>query len=107
MFKFDYHVHTQYSHDSTVSLEDYCLRAIELGLNELGFSDHLDLDPKDPGCGYFDWRKFSDDFSIAKGKFDGQITLRKGIEITYQEEFRDTIEETVGSGEFDYTMSGI
>lgn len=107
MFKYDYHVHTRYSHDSDVNLDDYCLKAVGLGIDELGFSDHLDLDPRDPGCGYYDWKRFGEDFAEIKARFSSQITLKKGIEITYQEEFRGLIEKIVSEGSYDYTLSGI
>ncbi len=42
----DYHVHTYYSDDSTYPMEDVVLKAIELGLNEICFTDHVDYGVK-------------------------------------------------------------
>lgn len=42
----DYHVHPDYSIDACpVKIRDYCQRAVELGLAEICFTTHLELDP--------------------------------------------------------------
>lgn len=38
----DYHVHTEYSDDSTYPMESVVTDAIELGLDEICFTDHVD-----------------------------------------------------------------
>ena len=38
----DYHLHTQFSDDSTEPMENQVKRAIELGLDEICFTDHVD-----------------------------------------------------------------
>lgn len=38
----DYHVHCEYSDDSQTPIADQVNRAIELGLSELCFTDHVD-----------------------------------------------------------------
>ena len=38
----DYHVHTYYSHDSSCPMADMIERALELGIDELCFTDHVD-----------------------------------------------------------------
>ena len=40
----DYHIHTRYSSDSTEEPENIIRHAIELGLDEICFTDHTDLD---------------------------------------------------------------
>ena len=38
----DYHVHTKFSDDSVYPMEDVVKDAIELGLDEICFTDHVD-----------------------------------------------------------------
>ena len=45
MVPLDYHIHTRFSTDSQSEPEDLCRRAIELGLPEIGFSEHWDVGP--------------------------------------------------------------
>jgi len=42
----DYHVHPDYSIDaSPVKIREYCQKALELGLAEICFTTHIELDP--------------------------------------------------------------
>ena len=42
MFLEDYHVHTEFSDDSTCPMENQVEKAIEIGLKEICFTDHVD-----------------------------------------------------------------
>jgi histidinol-phosphatase (PHP family) len=42
----DLHVHPDYSIDASSSIEDYCKRAGQIGLQIIGFSTHYDINPK-------------------------------------------------------------
>ncbi len=41
----DHHIHPDYSYDATGSVDDYCLAAINIGLQEICFTTHYDADP--------------------------------------------------------------
>ena len=43
MFKADYHVHTAFSCDSEVPMEEMIKTGINKGLTEIAFTDHVDL----------------------------------------------------------------
>lgn len=54
----DYHLHSEFSDDSRESMENQIARAIELGLDEMCFTDHVDYGIKkdwDDPCG-IQWR---------------------------------------------------
>jgi histidinol-phosphatase (PHP family) len=55
--RFDYHVHTRFSHDGRFEPEAFIARAKELGLEELCFTEHIELDTCPP------WEYTSADFS--------------------------------------------
>ena len=44
MRRIDYHMHTFFSTDSEGNPEEYIKKAIELGLDEICFTDHYDVD---------------------------------------------------------------
>ena len=54
----DYHVHCEFSDDSVYPMVDVCADAVDLGLDELCFTDHVDYGIKpdveeyrlDPSC---------------------------------------------------------
>ena len=48
----DYHVHTDNSFDGKVSMAEQCEKAIEIGLKEIVFTEHYDLNPNDKSKGF-------------------------------------------------------
>jgi len=42
----DYHVHTQHSIDASGTISEYCEQAIRIGLDEICFTNHCELDPR-------------------------------------------------------------
>ena len=94
---FDYHVHTAFSDDSSYPMSDCILDAIDLGIDEICFTDHVDYGIK------LDWDQ-SKKFKRVNGQlmanvdyplyfqtishyqrlFKGQITLKKGLEFGVQ-----------------------
>jgi histidinol phosphatase-like PHP family hydrolase len=45
----DMHVHTHYSCDSQASMNSYCAKAVETGVDTICFTDHVDFNPHDDG----------------------------------------------------------
>ena len=49
----DYHMHTNFSDDSTYEMEEAVKKAISIGLNEICFTEHVDHGVKtDLNCDY-------------------------------------------------------
>lgn len=83
---FDYHVHSEFSNDipkgkgSTV--RELCLKAIELGIEDLAITDHYDID----GCldGYFVPLDFENERKAvfeAKEEFKDKLNVVVGLEL--------------------------
>ena len=87
----DLHVHTHHSCDSEVKIEEYCEKAIQLGLKYICFTDHVDFNKNDSGYGYYNAGKFFDEYSKAKDKFSDKLNILSGIEFAephiYKKEF--------------------
>ena len=43
----DYHVHSENSGDSSVSMPSVCAAALDAGLAEICFTEHIDFEPTD------------------------------------------------------------
>jgi histidinol-phosphatase (PHP family) len=105
----DYHVHTSFS-DGDDEPRAYVERALQLGLTELGFSDHLT-----PPClgddGYYGIRQGGiDDYvegvrTIAAAYPELSVLL--GIEVDYLPEAADETLATIASYPFDYALCSI
>jgi len=89
----DMHVHTRNSCDSPVSMEVYCLRAIEKGVDILCFTDHLDLNPVDECYGHYVAEKQFREFEEVKEKYGNRLTLMCGIEFGDPHIYRDILAE--------------
>ncbi|MEP6755797.1 MAG: histidinol-phosphatase HisJ family protein [Chthonomonadales bacterium] len=100
----DYQVHSFRSHDGLATIREQCLRAVELGLDEIGFTEHKDFDPLDPVVIHFDYDLYGKEIEAARSEFDGQLIIRKGIEIDYQRWFEDEIGLYLRQHQFDFVM---
>lgn len=93
----DYHVHTDYSDDSCYLMEDVVKDAIEMGMTEICFTDHVDYGVKD------DWQE-GEEYLVGKNtlirnvpyeryfkelrelqeKYQGKIAIKAGLEFGMQ-----------------------
>ena len=103
----DYHVHSNQSCDGKSSISEMCQKAIELGIEEIGFSEHVDFEPKDWGFGYFNYERYNSEIKNAKESFGNRLVIRKGVEIDYQRCFEDDIMEWLQDKEFDFIIGSV
>ena len=103
----DYHVHTEFSDDSTEKMEDQVLQGIRIGLNEICFTDHVDYGIKKDwdqeaefqyrggdGIGTskdelspmanVNYPLYFAETERLKRKYGSQITIRSGLEFGIQ-----------------------
>ena len=91
----DYHVHSRYSDDSCYPMEDCVKDAIDMGMDEICFCDHVDygvkLDPMDleeemraNTVLNVDYPRYFAQLSALQEAYRGQITIRKGLEFGMQ-----------------------
>lgn len=79
--KCDLHVHTNYSFDSNVTMEQYARRAAELGLDAICFTDHIDINSHRNTFATFRFDERLREFERVKKQFEGQVTLLLGFEM--------------------------
>lgn len=93
----DYHVHTEFSDDSIYPMEQVVQDAIGMGMEEICFTDHVDYGIKDDwdagvpiryrGSEPFanvDYPKYFAKIKELQQKYNGQITIRRGLEFGIQ-----------------------
>jgi hypothetical protein len=71
-FKIDLHVHTKYSGDNDSDPEEAILRAIELGLHGIAFTEHYYYEASEP-------------VEILKDKYKNSILIFRGVEFSTAE----------------------
>ena len=82
----DYHTHTSFSDDSEYSMEDCLNHAVELGIEEICFTEHVDYGVenntfKPHVCPVADYYK---EYLRCKKNFDGKIKVKFGMEFGVQ-----------------------
>ncbi len=106
-FAIDYQVHSYCSHDGKASIREQCLRAIAIGLDEIGFTEHKDFDPADPVVDQFDYRRYADEIDEAIGEFGSRLKIRMGVEVDYQQWFDHEIAAYLDDHAFDFVLGSV
>ncbi len=105
---YDYHVHTLFSEDSQMEVEEGIQKAIVLGIKEIVFTDHVEFNVWRPETGIvddmFDARQYIDTLNHLKERYQSQISIKIGVEIGLQREEKERIEEFVCAYPFDFVI---
>ena len=95
----DYHVHSEFSDDSDYDMEEVVKDAIDIGLDEICFTDHVDygikldhgvkgstprLDENGQPLRNVDYPEYFRKIYLLQDKYKEQITIRKGLEFGVQ-----------------------
>lgn len=106
-YAIDYQVHSFRSHDGRATIAEQCARAVEIGLDEIGFSEHKDFDPADPVVDYFDYDAYMEEIQAARREFGDRLHIRAGVEIDYQLWFEDKIANYLDAHPFDFVLGSV
>jgi len=110
----DYHTHHVRCGHAIGELEEYVQRGIELGLSQLGLSDHLPLIHVDPSTYYPEMAmpmdelpRYVEECLMLKDKYRDQISIRVGLEADYIEGYEEVIGKILDSYPFDYVIGSV
>lgn len=122
----DYHVHSEFSDDSVFPVNDVCALAIERGIDEICFTDHVDFEIRpdwdeyraDPSCAPIiegqpsinvDYERYFPTIAEARDRFAGELTVKTGMEFGVQSHTIGRFDELFErfAGEWDFTILSI
>ena len=117
----DYHVHPDYSKDATGSIDEYCQRALELGLREICFTTHYDCDPDRRDIDPFiridgqivplseeAVKTYTQDVRRADGRFRPRgLSVKAGLEVDYAPQLEPVLRKDLARFDLDYTMGAV
>ena len=103
----DYHMHSCFSEDADDSLEAMCRRAIDLGIPEIGFSEHWDVGPFERNPRFFRPEPWYAELERLRDLFAGQLAIRAGIEIDEPHIFPMETLEVLQRAPFDYVIGSV
>lgn len=109
----DYHIHTHHSGDSNAPMNEVIEASIERGLDEICFTDHLDLDyPEEyddlpPEPFNLDIEAYREEYLKYKEKYQDKISVKFGIEIGMQPQVAQENSRIVKENDFDFVIASI
>jgi len=105
----DYHMHTPLCRHAVGEPVDYARRALEVGLTEIGFSDHSPMRRDD----FDDWRMRNDQLDeyvakvrLAQKEFP-QLTIRLALEVDYLPGQEEWIRALAARHPWDYLIGSV
>lgn len=105
MYKADSHVHSNFSGDSMEKLESIIERALELGMNEITITDHLDLDfPGEVNIFTLDLNNYIETLKKLKNEYRKKINLKIGIELGLQPHLKEEYREIFSCEDIDFII---
>lgn len=97
---FDQHVHTHFSQDSTESLQNYIDKAIELGVDTLVFTNHIDYDYVTYNNNWVvDFDKELEEIKEYRKKYSN-MKIYQGVEFGYTASRVKEINELIKNNQF-------
>jgi histidinol-phosphatase (PHP family) len=107
----DYHTHSALCRHASGDVEEYILRALELGFDEIGCSDHAPL-PED----YDDvhrmtleeyYRTYAPRVTELISKYDTRIRVRRGMEVDYLAWAQQWNSAFIAENDFDFVIGSV
>jgi len=114
-------VHPNFSKDATGSIDEYCKRAMELGLKKICFTAHYDTDPQRKEIDYFmrvDGKlrlltpkivqRYIDDVREAKSKYiSSGLEVYVGLEVDYAPHIEESLSKNLSNLDLDFVLGAI
>jgi histidinol-phosphatase (PHP family) len=107
MSKTDYHIHTEFSADSQLSLSELIPHAIKLGYGELAITEHLDLSPQELSVyGVPSLIKYKNVITAFQKQYP-DIKLFCGIEVGDFQDVKDFADPILQEMDFDLVLGSV
>ena len=103
----DYHIHSNFSEDALDTLEALCQQAIDLGIPEIGFSEHCDVGPFEENPFFFQPVTWFQEIKRLNTLFSGHLIIRSGLEVAEPHLYADQIQELLANCQFDYIIGSV
>ncbi|MEJ2658552.1 MAG: histidinol-phosphatase [Desulfobacterales bacterium] len=105
----DYHLHTLFCNHADGGMEHYVQAAVDLGLREICFLDHLTIQKTEPGLSmtpeeipYYFYA-----VQMLKQKYRNDISVKAGLEIDFNPDHIDLYQDVVDTYAFDVIAASL
>lgn len=102
---YDYHLHSHFSADSEMTMDQLCQAAVDKGLKEIAVTDHHDIDYKDDTIEFLiNKEKYLKKIEKYQKKYEGNLIIKKGIEMGLQSHILKECDQYL-SDDFDFVIA--
>lgn len=86
-----------------------CVAAIDAGITEIAFTDHVDHQPVDDGFGYYRIDDYFRSLDAVRAEFGDRLTILAGAEIDFHTDTYDAVERFVHANleRYDFTIGSV
>jgi histidinol-phosphatase (PHP family) len=88
-------------------MEAMCQAQIAAGMDEVAVTEHLDVHPLDSCPGFYRPNVYFAELARCRERFDGQLTIRAGIELGDGHRFADALGAVVDAWPFDFAIGSV
>ena len=71
----DYHVHSDNSFDGKSDIDSTCQESIKKEVQEICFTEHFSVDPRDVSFGVLDYSKYTCEINEARKKYKKYLLI--------------------------------
>jgi histidinol-phosphatase (PHP family) len=100
------HVHTRFSSDSKEEPSAAVASAVKKGLSAIALSDHLDLNEKEVGYGYYRYDAAKTEIEALRRRFP-EIRLVFAVEVDYGIQWRERVDEWLANHKWDIVIGSV
>ena len=112
----DYHIHTPYCGHAHGSMIDYVEHAVETGIREMCFTDHLGRYylTKSQKTRYKDWgmgdrrlSRYQEELEDLQVSYKDRITIKIGLEVDYIEGAEELVQPYIDAYPYDFVLGSV
>ncbi len=104
----DYHVHTSFSIDCEIPMEEQCRAAIAAGVSEIAFTEHVDHDECDAKSReLYDYVAYGEEIERCRELFGSQLTILRAAEVDWNRSIADDVLSFLDRSSFDFMIGSV
>lgn len=105
---YDFHVHSSFSEDCEAPMEEMVKEAINRGIQELCFTEHIDIDYPDKDWTFdLDLKAYQEKVNKMQSIYGKEIHVRKGVELGLQPHVLDDYRRITNEQYFDFIIASM
>ena len=102
----DYHLHSEFSFDSTETIDNICKKAIEMKIPEIVLTDHVEFGAED-GNAWPDFQKREMVLEQCKKQYGNKLCIKSGVETGQPQKDLRLEKQFFENNKFDFVIASI